>query len=50
MSKDILEYFPPDVAAIIKELAKQTDTTPLVIVRERMRELAEVEKAARAIA
>ena len=49
MTQDILKFFAPDVAAFIKELAKQTDTTPLVIVRERMRELAEVEKAARSI-
>jgi hypothetical protein len=49
MTQDILEYFPPDVSAFIKELAKRTDTTPVVIVRERMRELAEYEKAARSI-
>jgi hypothetical protein len=50
MTQDILQYFPPDVRAFIKELAKQTDTTPVVIVRERMRELAEAEKAARSVA
>jgi hypothetical protein len=50
MKQDILQFFPPDVRAFIEELAKQTETTPVVIVRERMRELAEAEKAARAVA
>jgi len=48
-SNNFLQVFPPDVRAFIEELAKQTDTTPIVIVRERMRELAEAEKAARAV-
>jgi hypothetical protein len=46
----ILQFFPPEVRAFIEELAKKTNTTPVVVVRERMRELAEYEKAARSIA
>lgn len=49
-SNNLLQIFPPDVPAFIEELAKKTDTTPVVIVRERMRELAEAEKAAREVA
>lgn len=49
-SNNLLQIFPPDVRAFIEELARKTDTTPVVIVRERMRELAEHEKAARQIA
>ena len=48
-SNNLLQIFPPDVRAFIEELAKRTDTTPVVIVRERMRELAEAEKAAREV-
>lgn len=47
-TNNLLQIFPPDVRAFIEELARKTDTTPVVIVRERMRELAEHEKAARA--
>jgi hypothetical protein len=49
MTQGTLQFFPPDVRAFIEELAKRTATTPVVIVRERMRELAEAEKAARAV-
>jgi hypothetical protein len=48
MTQGTLQFFPPDVRAFIKELAKRTETAP-VVVRERMRELAEAEKAARAV-
>lgn len=49
-TNNLMQIFPPDVRRFIEELAKQTDTTPIVIVRERMRELAEAEKAAREVA
>jgi len=49
-ANNFLQVFPPDVRAFIEELARRTETTPVVIVRERMRELAEAEKAARKVA
>lgn len=43
----ILEWFPPDIQRWLAETAKRERVDPAVIVRERVRELAEVEKAAR---
>lgn len=42
----ILQFFPPDVRAFVEELAKRTATA---LANERMCELAEAEKAARAV-
>ncbi len=49
-TNNFLQVFPPDLQAWLIEAAKRDGVKPETIVKERIRELAEHEKAARACA
>lgn len=49
-SNNFLQVFPPDVQAWLTETARREKVKPETIVCERIRELAEHEKAAREVA